>query len=36
MAKHVAETPSFTKLVFRMLGRTIKDMLCTYISYGTV
>lgn len=24
----MAEAPSFTKLVFRMLGRTIKDMLC--------
>jgi hypothetical protein len=28
MVEHVAEAPSFTKLVFRMLGTTIKDMLC--------
>lgn len=28
MVEHVAEAPSLTKLVFRMLGRTIKDMLC--------
>lgn len=28
MVEHVAEAPSLTKLVFRMLGGTIKDMLC--------